>query len=114
QRAIRVAMVNILKALDPTLKTEPEVLSLPRGALDLGEGYSLRRAKDTAAHPVVAVEMAAIQEYAHKHGLDVRNDFKVNVTRWARVGLPNGQIARSRWKEELKPLNQIRMARKVE
>ncbi|KAL0570579.1 hypothetical protein V5O48_011382 [Marasmius crinis-equi] len=38
----------------------------------------------------------------------------MNVTRWVRVGLPNGQIARSRWKGELKPLNQLRMARNVE
>ena len=32
------------------------------------------------------------------------------VTRWARLKLPNGQVARSRWKESLKPLGKLRTA----
>ena len=35
------------------------------------------------------------------------------VTRWARLRLPNGQVARSHWKECLKPLGKVRTARNV-
>ncbi|KAJ3924185.1 MAG: hypothetical protein NXY57DRAFT_878269, partial [Lentinula lateritia] len=35
------------------------------------------------------------------------------VVRWARVKLPNGQIARSRWKEDVMALNSIRISRNV-
>jgi hypothetical protein len=35
------------------------------------------------------------------------------VRRWARLRLPNGQVARSMWKESLKPLTKIRIARNV-
>ncbi|KAJ7731697.1 hypothetical protein DFH07DRAFT_713706, partial [Mycena maculata] len=35
------------------------------------------------------------------------------VTRWSRVRLPNGQIARSRWKESTKPLSKLRTSRNV-
>jgi hypothetical protein len=37
----------------------------------------------------------------------------VSVQRWARLRIPTGQVARSRWKESLKPLNKVRMARNV-
>ncbi|KAG6824974.1 hypothetical protein H0H92_005267 [Tricholoma furcatifolium] len=37
----------------------------------------------------------------------------LKVVRWARIRLPNGQIARSLWKEAEKPLNKLRMARNV-
>ncbi|KAJ6493798.1 hypothetical protein DFH09DRAFT_826544, partial [Mycena vulgaris] len=33
--------------------------------------------------------------------------------RWARLRLPNGQIARSAWKEHRRPLHKVRMARNV-
>lgn len=32
------------------------------------------------------------------------------VTRWAWLRLPNGQVARSHWKESLKPLGKVKMA----
>ncbi|KAG6818948.1 hypothetical protein H0H92_002395, partial [Tricholoma furcatifolium] len=37
----------------------------------------------------------------------------LKVVRWARIRLPNGQIARSLCKEAEKPLNKLRMARNV-
>ncbi|KAJ8087449.1 hypothetical protein PM082_006279 [Marasmius tenuissimus] len=93
QQSIRVATVNILKALDPTLQTEMDIPLLPRGAEEVGDGYSLRRAKDTAARPVTEREMAAIRAYLQEQGLTISESFTTNITRWARVGLPNGQIA---------------------
>ena len=41
------------------------------------------------------------------------NNWCPKVTRWARLRLPNGQVARSRWKESLKPLQKLRTARNV-
>ncbi|KAI1795269.1 hypothetical protein LXA43DRAFT_874110, partial [Ganoderma leucocontextum] len=35
------------------------------------------------------------------------------VRKWARLRLPNSQIARSAWKETLKPLDKLRMSRNV-
>ena len=35
------------------------------------------------------------------------------VIRWARLRLPNGQVARSAWREKLKPLEKLRTARNV-
>ncbi|KAJ7016263.1 hypothetical protein C8F04DRAFT_982266 [Mycena alexandri] len=37
----------------------------------------------------------------------------LSVVRWARLQLPNGQIARSAWKEGRRALNKVRMARNV-
>jgi hypothetical protein len=37
----------------------------------------------------------------------------VSVQRWARLRIPTGQVARCRWKESLKPLEMVRMARNV-
>ena len=39
--------------------------------------------------------------------------FCPKIARWARLRLPNGQVARSRWKESHKPLNKIRVSRNV-
>ncbi|KZT23107.1 hypothetical protein NEOLEDRAFT_1034185, partial [Neolentinus lepideus HHB14362 ss-1] len=35
------------------------------------------------------------------------------IYRWARLQVPNGQIARSAWKETLKSFTQLRMARNI-
>ncbi|KAF8957135.1 hypothetical protein BDZ97DRAFT_1763202 [Flammula alnicola] len=43
----------------------------------------------------------------------VNCDWCPKVTRWARLRLPNGQVARCRWKESLKPLGKLRTARNV-
>ncbi|KAJ6524622.1 hypothetical protein DFH09DRAFT_937130 [Mycena vulgaris] len=37
----------------------------------------------------------------------------LTLKRWAHLRLPNGQIARSGWKEKHKPLKNVRMARNV-
>jgi hypothetical protein len=57
---------------------------------------------------------AAIQRYYQEQAPD---EFNPNswprIIRWARLRLPNGQIARSAWKEKMKPLEAVRMARNV-
>ncbi|KAJ7690389.1 hypothetical protein B0H17DRAFT_1160001 [Mycena rosella] len=83
QRATRRAQVNALKSLIPDL--EPDNDCLPRGSEDLGDGYALLRARDEYNQTIC--------------------EFSPSLQRWARLLLPNGQIARSAWKEKQKALN---------
>ncbi|KAH7905503.1 hypothetical protein BJ138DRAFT_1017616, partial [Hygrophoropsis aurantiaca] len=108
QRGLRRSQVNALKAMCPDLDTNSDS-HLPRGARDLGDGYTLLRARDIAERPVYGDEGAAIREYLRGD----MDDFTLSITRWARLGLPNGQIARSAWKEKLKALKDVRMARNI-
>ena len=47
------------------------------------------------------------------HALQVADDWSPGIARWARLHFPNGQVVRSSWKEQLKPLQKVRMARNV-
>ncbi|KAI0054683.1 hypothetical protein BV25DRAFT_1816712 [Artomyces pyxidatus] len=117
QRGLRRAEVNALKAMIPDL--EPDTSRLPRGSVSLGAEYVLLRAMDTCARAVRRSEAEAIRTYLdERHGQFpsqhtngwIRNPV---VTRWARLRLPNGQVARSAWKELCKPLGNVRMSRNV-
>ncbi|KAA1478538.1 hypothetical protein DENSPDRAFT_861874 [Dentipellis sp. KUC8613] len=59
---------------------------------------------------VTPSEMHAIQLYLQGQG---HHSPVAKVVRWAHLRLPNGQVARSAWKESSKPLSQVRMARNV-
>ncbi|KAG1838385.1 hypothetical protein DFJ58DRAFT_718750 [Suillus subalutaceus] len=65
---------------------------LPEGAVDVGDGYVLLRN-----------ERAFL-----RHGQQLPR-----IRKWARLRLPNGQTARSSWREKLKPLEKTRMSRNV-
>jgi hypothetical protein len=112
QRGLRRSQVNALKAIIPDL--EPDSDALPRGSIDLGDGFILLRARDSAAREMDGRAGAAIQRYYQEQAPD---EFNPNswprIIRWARLRLPNGQIARSAWKEKMKPLEAVRMARNV-
>ena len=45
-------------------------------------------------------------------GIDV-DEYDPLLNRWARIGLPNGQVGRSLWKESLIPQMQLRTARNI-
>ncbi|KAJ6525179.1 hypothetical protein B0H19DRAFT_1085021 [Mycena capillaripes] len=110
QRAIRRCQVNALTSIIPDL--EPDQDKLPRGSVDLGNGYVLLRAQDSCSRPVRACEEEAIREYLRdEFGDDIAEEWRPSVVRWARTRLPNGQIVRSWWKEEQK--TQLRSARHV-
>ncbi|KAJ7686204.1 hypothetical protein B0H17DRAFT_1160683 [Mycena rosella] len=111
QRALRRCQVNALKAMIPDL--EPPENPLPRGSLDLGSGYVLLTAMDNAAREVDQFEATAIRSYLVAAGDPPPDAWTPLVTRWSRVRLPNGQLARSAWKEELKSIGQLRCARRV-
>ncbi|KZP29720.1 hypothetical protein FIBSPDRAFT_815810 [Athelia psychrophila] len=110
QRGLRRCQVNAIKAMIPDI--EPIPPALPRGARDLGDGYALLRAVDTIQRAVRPCESTAIRQYyLETEGSAVEGD--VFVTRWSRLKLPNGQVARSRWKESQKPLSKLRSARNI-
>ena len=66
---------------------------------------------DTTARPVTALEAVAINAYLRR--IEMPEQANPHVVRWAHLRLPNGQIARSAWKESLKPLTKLRMSRNV-
>lgn len=112
QRGLLRCQVNALISMVPDLK--PCKDSLPRGASDLGGGYVLLRARDRYQRTMKANEAVALKKYLqNRHFLALGEGWAPKITRWARLRLPNGQVARSKWKEALKPNNKIRTARNV-
>ncbi|KAJ7041686.1 hypothetical protein C8F04DRAFT_1299190 [Mycena alexandri] len=110
QRGLRRCQFNMLKALIPGLTgDDTRNPLLPRGCEDLGDGYVLLRARDEWPTLVVDDAASAIRKLLNAKSAD--GDIKLK--RWARLRLPNGQIARSAWKERNKPLKAVRMARNV-
>jgi hypothetical protein len=88
---------------------EEEQCKIPRGAQDIGEGYVLLRARDRYLYKFGDHELAAVK----RANIQYLIEDCLAVHRWARLRLPNGKIARSAWKESLKPLTKVRMARNV-
>ncbi len=116
QRGLLRCQVNALMAMMPDLGPPPP--SLPRGAVDLGQGYVLLRAQDRYDRLMRPQEAGAFLHYLRKTAAEGSSEaldcnWCPKVTRWARLRLPNGQVARSRWKESLKPLGKLRTARNV-
>jgi hypothetical protein len=112
QRGVLRSQINALYAMIPDLENlKPTV---PRGGKDLGGGYILLRAKDNALASMRDCEKIAFAKHLHEnHGVSVEIDWSPSIYRWARLRLPNGQVARSAWKEKLKPLEKVRMARNI-
>jgi hypothetical protein len=126
QRGLLRCQVNALTAMLPeqligTKSTASDTWQLPRGAIDLGNGYALLRAQDQLRSMQKCEAKALITyltEQCHINVLTITSgrsadEWCPDIARWARLHLPNGQIARSRWKESLKSLNKIRIARNV-
>jgi hypothetical protein len=112
QRGLLRSQINALKAMVPDL--DPSAPTVPRGGKDCGYGYVLLRAKDNVLRAMRPCEKLAFAAYlSDTHALQVAEDWSPGIARWARLGLPNGQVARSSWKEKLKPLKKVRMARNI-
>ncbi|KAL4243256.1 hypothetical protein ABKN59_011504 [Abortiporus biennis] len=108
---LRRAQINALKASLPDL--EPD-LGPPRGSVELGEGYILLRAKDKAFHRIRDCETPIFHRFLCTVGYQLPfTEWIPKVTRWARLRLPNGQIARSVWKEDTIILGNLRKFRMV-
>ena len=112
QRALQRCQVNMLKAMIPDLEGPDN--SIPRGAKDLGDGYILLRARDRTMCQVDVAESQALRRYLQStHNKDLPEGWAPKVLQWAWLGLPNGQVAQSAWKEKLKQLERVRMARNI-
>lgn len=110
QRGIRRAQTNALMAMIPELDVDRSAEShLPRGAIDLGDGFVFLRARDERGHPLRECEAAALRTFL---GLaPVAGE--ILVRRWAKLRIPTGQICYSAWKEKEKPLEKRRTARNI-
>ena len=112
QRGLLRSQINALIAMIPDLETSPPLI--PRGACDIGNGYILLRAKDKACRSMRDWERDAFAAYLRsEHNFNVASGWSPDVIRWARLRIPNGQVARSAWKECMKPLEKVRMARNL-
>ncbi|KIJ58220.1 hypothetical protein HYDPIDRAFT_178099 [Hydnomerulius pinastri MD-312] len=105
QEGVRRCQVNALLAAMPELDNPPK--GLPEGAVDLGDGYALLRKRDRRFAFPVRPHIQSIQDF-----LGPRREIP-RIKRWARLKLPNGQIARSAWRELLKPIEKLRVSRNV-
>jgi hypothetical protein len=112
QRGLCRSQINALKVMIPDLI--PPINPLPRGSKDVGNGYVLLRAMEKNPRPLQENEAVALRVYIQEvGGQTLPHDWCPSVSRWARLRLPNGQIARSLWKESQKPLERLRIARNV-
>jgi len=98
---VRRCQANALKAMVPTLC--PEKAPFPSTSIDIGGGYVLLRKRDARSIFPNGLAARAISDYLGHMG-------KVKIQRWARLRLPNGQIARTAWRELLRPPEKIRPA----
>ena len=119
QRGLRRCQVNALIALFPFLDRTPNLI--PQYSLDIGDGYVLLRAKERTGRllleiPEYQLIIAFLEQAERQHGNiidDTQPQLKVRIPRWARLRLPNGQIARSAWKEQSRSFKDSRRARCV-
>jgi hypothetical protein len=82
--------------------------------LALGDGYIFLRARDKSACLIDGNAGIAIWTFYEEQGFsDVDDNWFPHIVRWACLRLPNGQIARSSWKEKLKSLEDVWMAHNV-
>jgi hypothetical protein len=94
ERALLRAQMNTLKAIHPELETGDN--PHPRGSLVLKNGYVLLRARDRTPHRIQDQDEA---QTIHDFLMQCRLPPMHSIVRWARLQLPNGDIARSAWKE---------------
>jgi len=95
EQAKKVAEINAVVAMWPEIEFET---GEPHGSLNLGQGYILLGPKDTKPYLLLPSEKTAITNFyadlPHPEHIQIQS-----VSRWGRLQIPTGQVARSRWKE---------------
>ena len=72
------------------------------------------RERDASACLIDGNPGVAIQKFYEEQGYgDFEDNWFPHIVQWARLRLPNSQIARSAWKEKLKTIEEVQMARNV-
>ncbi|KAG2046769.1 hypothetical protein BDR06DRAFT_898584 [Suillus hirtellus] len=96
--------INAVKAMFPHL--QPPSNLHPRYSFDVGDGYVLLRAREKRPkYPETHTKERLISVFLGRNA--------PKMYQWSRLRLPNGQVARSTWKEALQPLEKTRMSRNV-
>ncbi|KAF8508135.1 hypothetical protein JB92DRAFT_2733590 [Gautieria morchelliformis] len=115
QRAVQRAQLNALFAMVPSLSPDNQNSNVP--SMELGDRYALLRARDWRPRQLEGVIGGLVSRYIlnkeQKLGNNPAPNWHVTITRWARLWLPNGQIAHSLWKEECKTIDELQRARCV-
>lgn len=109
QRILERARANALYALAPDLFRTKE--NLPAGACDVGERYLLLGPHEH--HEMDPMAYEAFRKFSDLYHWRIKHGDTLSVDRFARLLLPNGQIARSWWHEKKRPAEKVRIARNV-
>ncbi|EJD50606.1 hypothetical protein AURDEDRAFT_58434, partial [Auricularia subglabra TFB-10046 SS5] len=112
--------VNSLLSMIPGLDLDDDDASednsgLPSSALDAGNGYILLAKMDSARRRIPTSESQALHRFVATvcpSDPDL-SAWDPHVVKWARLHLPNGQIARSTFKEHAKSQQNLRVTRNV-
>ncbi|EJD46287.1 hypothetical protein AURDEDRAFT_63326 [Auricularia subglabra TFB-10046 SS5] len=96
--SLRRVYLNALKAMSPDFdELSDRDYAVPRGALDIGNGYMLLRARDRYERgDLPAVQMEALFMFIHPNE-PVPDALDYEVQRWGGLRLPTRQKARSVW-----------------
>ncbi|KAL1937343.1 hypothetical protein VTO73DRAFT_13804 [Trametes versicolor] len=97
ERARRRCLIIALRAMYPMFAADD---SHPATSRNLGDGYWLLHARARTPSTVAGQEREALVAYLAARAVHVDDAATLRGTRWARLELPNGQIARTAWKEE--------------
>ncbi|KZT18874.1 hypothetical protein NEOLEDRAFT_1079138, partial [Neolentinus lepideus HHB14362 ss-1] len=109
---LRHARTAALQGMVPGLVPEPK--NIPKGGIDIGDSFALLPAKDRTARPVEEPAAAAVRAYLQRYDATGRFvDYNVSVHRWSKVRLPNGQLARSAWREITRMKKDARTSRNI-
>ena len=110
QRGVLRCQINALLAMFPSISPIPPP---PSGSISLDSGYILLGAKDKSPHVLSPHLSQVIQDNLSSTGTALPTSQTIKLIRWARLKLPNGQIARSLWKEKEKHPDRLRIARNI-
>jgi hypothetical protein len=98
--------INALLTILPELECRPSRKSFT--SVNLGGGFTLKSMREGTASLPTGQDARAILTYLESLGQKI-----TPIRRWARLQLPNGQIARSAWRETLKKTNNLWVSRNV-
>ncbi|EJF61662.1 hypothetical protein DICSQDRAFT_60239 [Dichomitus squalens LYAD-421 SS1] len=96
-RGLRRAQISALVAMFPDALEEP--IRLPAGAVELGDRYVLLHPTARTPHLVSDVDGVALHSFFTQRAIQAPEGWRPRVAKWGRLRLPNGQVARTAWKE---------------
>ena len=103
QEGAQHCKINALLTILPELECMP--LRKSFASVDLGGGFTLKSMREATASLPTGQDARAITTYLESLGQEI-----APIRRWARLQLPNGQIAQSAWQETLKKTNDLQVS----